>query len=86
MMKTTGKTENTMTGKRLCRFFLLVFLFFSFLIPLQSQAASIYEASDYFVAPQMWDNSARLQALVDKVHAEGGGTIQLAAAYRRISF
>lgn len=41
--------------------------------------AAIYEASDYFVAPQMWDNSGRLQALVDKVHADGGGTIQLAA-------
>ncbi len=39
--------------------------------------ATVYEAAEYFVAPQMWDNSGRLQALVDKVHSEGGGTIQL---------
>lgn len=39
--------------------------------------AAVYEAAAHFVAPQMWDNSGRLQALVDKVHAEGGGIIQL---------
>ena len=39
--------------------------------------ASTYEAADFFVAPQMWDNSLRLQALVDRVHAEGGGIIRL---------
>lgn len=41
--------------------------------------AAIYDAAEYFVAPQMWDNSGRMQALVDKVHGEGGGTIQLAS-------
>ena len=57
------------------RFKLLLCLFLLF-----GQAdAAIYEAAEYFVAPQMWDNSQRLQALVDKVHSEGGGTIQLAA-------
>ncbi len=54
----------------------LLFLLFFFVARLH---AAVYEASDFFVAPQMWDNSQRLQALVDKVHSEGGGTIQLAA-------
>ena len=56
------------------------FKLFLCLIVLFGQAdAAIYEAAEYFVAPQMWDNSQRLQALVDKVHSEGGGTIQLAS-------
>ncbi|MBQ6190707.1 MAG: right-handed parallel beta-helix repeat-containing protein [Bacteroidaceae bacterium] len=41
--------------------------------------AAVYDAAEYFIAPQMWDNSGRLQALVDKVHDEGGGSIQLAS-------
>lgn len=77
-MKTIRKTETITIGKRLRHFF-LIFLLSIFLIPLLSQAnaAIVYDAAEYFVAPQMWDNSGRLQALVDKVHAEGGGTIQL---------
>ena len=77
-MKTIRKIENITIGKRLRHFF-LIFLLSIFLIPLLSQAnaAIVYDAAEYFVAPQMWDNSGRLQALVDKVHAEGGGTIQL---------
>lgn len=54
-------------------------LFLCLMLTFGHSFAAIYEASDFFVAPQMWDNSMRLQALVDKVHAEGGGTIQLAA-------
>jgi len=77
-MKTIRKIETITIGKRLRHFF-LIFLLSIFLIPLLSQAnaAIVYDAAEYFVAPQMWDNSGRLQALVDKVHAEGGGTIQL---------
>lgn len=37
----------------------------------------IYNAEDYFVQPQMWDNTRALQQLVDKVAANGGGIIQL---------
>lgn len=54
-------------------------LFLCLLLILGQAKAAVYEASEYFVAPQMWDNSQRLQTLVDKVHAEGGGTIQLAS-------
>ena len=55
------------------KFFLCLMLIFGHTF------AAVYEASEFFVAPQMWDNSIRLQALVDKVHDEGGGIIQLAA-------
>ena len=51
--------------------------FLCLLLVLWQAKAAVYEASEYFVAPQMWDNSQRLQILVDKVHAEGGGTIQV---------
>lgn len=52
-------------------------LFLCLMLTLGQAFARVYEAADFFVAPQMWDNTGRLQALVDKVHAEGGGTIQL---------
>ena len=77
-MKIIRIIESITIGKRLRHLFLF-FLFSYALIPLLSEAnaATVYDAAEYFVAPQMWDNSGRLQALVDKVHAEGGGTIQL---------
>ena len=37
----------------------------------------VYNAEDYFVQPQMWDNTRALQQLVDKVASQGGGIIQL---------
>ena len=37
----------------------------------------VYNAEDYFVQPQMWDNTRALQQLVDKVASQGGGVIQL---------
>lgn len=54
-------------------------LLFCLLLLVGQLHATVYEASDFFVAPQMWDNSERLQSLVDKVHSEGGGTIQLSS-------
>lgn len=74
-MKHAKRYEATSTreGRRALSSVLMFFLF-SCLVAVQ---AAVYEASDYFVAPQMWDNTVRLQALVDKVHAEGGGTIRL---------
>lgn len=38
---------------------------------------TVYDAADYFVQPQMWDNTRALQALVDNVAVEGGGVIRL---------
>lgn len=52
------------------------FLFILLLLSLRMTAAT-YDAARYFVAPQMWDNADRLQALVDRAHQDGGGTILL---------
>ncbi len=40
---------------------------------------SFYQAEDFRVAPQMWDNTDALQQLVNHVAAQGGGTIMLGA-------
>lgn len=37
----------------------------------------VYNAEDFFVQPQMWDNTKALQQLVDKVASNGGGIIQM---------
>jgi len=37
----------------------------------------VYNAEDFFVQPQMWDNTRALQQLVDKIASNGGGIIQM---------
>ncbi len=37
----------------------------------------VFHAEDYFIGPQMWDNTPALQKLVNRVAREGGGVIQL---------
>ncbi len=37
----------------------------------------VYNSEDYYIGPQMWDNTPALQTLVNQVAQEGGGLIQL---------
>lgn len=68
--------RNIISSYRTHRAMLLWVCFFAAALTARAQG-DVYDAADYFVQPQMWDNSRALQALVDKVAEQGGGTIQL---------
>ena len=55
---------------------LALWVYFFICFPILAQDI-VYNAEDYFVQPQMWDNTRALQKLVDRVSANGGGVIQM---------
>lgn len=57
--------------------FIIIFLTFHFSLFTSLAQNIVYNAEDYFVQPQMWDNTRAMQQLVDKVSADGGGIIQM---------